>query len=446
MRGIARAPLRRLTAARPPSAPRPLRCAASAAPVSSSGKRWVMSSIGCTAPRASSASAARMSAGPADQLAVTSSSRMNTRVAVDAPAGCRAAAARRRRARRPARAPRRRRRSRPSAACRRSPRRRARCRGRSRPSARRARAGPGCGSRTHTASTPVACAAAMCSSPLQPAPTTSTRVAGRHARAALGAQGAGERLGEGGEHRVHAVEREQLADELGLDAHVLGEAAGVEPGGAEALAQRLVPAAAAAALAARRVVVDRDPVADRDAVDARADLDHLAGRLVAEHRGELAADVERLHVGAAGRAGEHAADDLAGAGDGVGRLLDDRLVLGQRAGDPHATSATVSAFTGRATPLLGHQRPHQLGGRDVERRVAARRPLDRQQRAAGAAHLVGRRAPRSRSRRRRPARGRPRTTARRPRTGSPPRPPPARGRRCRPCWRRRRWPPRGRSR
>ena len=45
-------------------------------------------------------------------------------------------------------------------------------------------------------------------------------------------------------------------------------------------------AAAAAALAARRVVVDGHAVADLDAVDAHADLDHLARRLVAEHRGE----------------------------------------------------------------------------------------------------------------------------------------------------------------
>jgi ABC-2 type transport system ATP-binding protein len=100
-----------------------------------------------------------------------------------------------------------------------------------------------------------------------------------------------------------------------------------------------VAAAAAAALAARRVVVDRHEVADRDALDARADLDHLAGRLVAEHGGQLAADVERLHVGAAGRAGQHAAHDLAGAGDRVRRRFQHRFVLGERAGDPHLCRA-----------------------------------------------------------------------------------------------------------
>ena len=62
---------------------------------------------------------------------------------------------------------------------------------------------------------------------------------------------------------------EQLADEVGRHAHVLGEAAGVQRRGAEPLAQRLVAAPAAPALAARRVVVDDDAVARRDAVDAR---------------------------------------------------------------------------------------------------------------------------------------------------------------------------------
>ena len=72
----------------------------------------------------------------------------------------------------------------------------------------------------------------------------------------------------------------------------------------------------------------------RDAVDARADLDHLARRLVAEHRGELAADVEVLDVGAAGRAGEHAADDLARPAHGIRRLFDDRLASARRCERP----------------------------------------------------------------------------------------------------------------
>ena len=95
--------------------------------------------------------------------------------------------------------------------------------------------------------------------------------------------------------------------------------------------------------------------------------------------------------------------------------------------------------------LLGHQRPHELGGRDVERRVAARRARDGEQRPAGRCGPPRRRAPRSRSRRRSRAGGRPRTTARRRRTGCGTRGRRARGRRSRPCSPRRRWRPRGRS-
>ena len=68
-------------------------------------------------------------------------------------------------------------------------------------------------------------------------------------------------------------EVEQHLDEVRLDPHVLGEATGVEPGGAEALAQRLVAVQAAATLAARRVVVDRHAVADRHAGHLTPDLD-----------------------------------------------------------------------------------------------------------------------------------------------------------------------------
>ena len=341
-----------LTAARPPSAPRRSRCAASAAPVSSSGKRAVMSSSGVDRAALRAARAPRACRpGPADQLAVTSSSRMNTVL----PSIAERAAGRRRRVDAQRAAGRERlggaRRSRPGAAvqtiatstgslpCAVAPQR----------SARASRSGRG--SRTHTASTPRACAAAMCSSPLQPGADHEQASPGRDARAALGAQRAGERLGEGREHRVEPVERQQLADELGLDPHVLGEAAGVEAGRAEALAQRLVAAAAAAALAARRVVVDRHAVADRDAVDARADLDHLAGRLVAEHRGQLAARRRSLHVGAAGRAREHAADDLAGPGRrGPGAP--------RRACRPGATvRATLTPPSRRSRPSPAARRP-----------------------------------------------------------------------------------------
>src|SRR5262249_52861514 len=95
-----------------------------------------------------------------------------------------------------------------------------------------------------------------------------------------GAQDAGERLDGPRAPGVDAVEDDQLVDEVGGDAHALGEAAGVEGRRAKALAQRLVAAPAAPALAARRVVVHDDAIADRDARDLVADGDDLAGQLV----------------------------------------------------------------------------------------------------------------------------------------------------------------------
>ena len=44
--------------------------------------------------------------------------------------------------------------------------------------------------------------------------------------------------------------------------------------------------------------------------------------------------------------------------------------------------------TGRAAPRSVEERPHQLGGRDVERRVAAARALHRQQRPRRPPDLV----------------------------------------------------------
>ena len=90
-------------------------------------------------------------------------------------------------------------------------------------------------------------------------------VARAQAAALEGAQHAGQRLDEGRALGVEAVEDEQLVDEVGRHADLLGEAARVQARGPEALAQRLVAAAAAPALAARRVVVHDDAIADRDA-------------------------------------------------------------------------------------------------------------------------------------------------------------------------------------
>ena len=95
----------------------------------------------------------------------------------------------------------------------------------------------------------------------RPAADDEQAVARAQAAAVEGAQHAGQRLDERRALGVEAVEDEQLADEVGRDAHLLGEAAGVQARGPEALAQRLVAAAAAPALAARRVVVHDDAVA-----------------------------------------------------------------------------------------------------------------------------------------------------------------------------------------
>ena len=123
-----------------------------------------------------------------------------------------------------------------------------------------------------------------------PAADDEQAVAGAQAAAIEGAQHAGQRLDEGRALGVEAVEDEQLADEVGRHAHALGEAAGVKGRGLEALAQRLVPAPAAPALAARRVVVHDDAIAHRDGVDLGADRGDLGRQLVAEHRRHLARD------------------------------------------------------------------------------------------------------------------------------------------------------------
>ena len=110
-------------------------------------------------------------------------------------------------------------------------------------------------------------------------------------------------------------------------------------------------AAAAPALAARRVVVHDDAIADGDALDLGADRGDLAGQLVAEDRRHLARDPRVEDVRAAHAARQHAADDVAAARLGVRRLLDADLARRQRAGDPHASSAAMDAASGgRATP------------------------------------------------------------------------------------------------
>ena len=105
---------------------------------------------------------------------------------------------------------------------------------------------------------------------------------------------------------------EQLADELALDPHALGEAAGVQPGGPELRAQRLVPGGADAAGAARGVVMDRDHVArpPRRSTPSPTSTTSPTGSCPST-AGSLRAHVPAVDVGAAGGGGEHAADHLA---------------------------------------------------------------------------------------------------------------------------------------
>ena len=261
------------------------------------------------------------------------------RVAVDRQRAARAAAARRRTARRRARAPRRRPRSPRRAGCRRSRRRPARCRGRSRPSARRARAAraaaraptrPRRRSRARRR-----CGAGRCSprrprARRRPASTPARRWA-RSAQAS-------------GSVKVASTGSMPSSGSSSPTSSGWMRTYSAKPPGSSRVERKRSHSVSWPRRQRRHSphgawwwIATRSPTAH--AVDARADLDHLAGRLVAEHGGQLAADVERLHVGAAGRAGQHAAHDLAGAGDRVGRLLEDRLVLGERASDPHLCRA-----------------------------------------------------------------------------------------------------------
>ena len=339
----------------------PPRCAASAAPVPSSANRRRDQLVDADRPARSSASAARMSRGPADQLAVTRSSRSEHRPAVDRQRRARrrrrvdAAAARRA----PARPPRRR--SPPGS-------RRAHDRDvdrlvavRGRAPRLRARQPPGSGSRTQTASTPRACAAAMCSSPLQPAPTTSSASPGRSPARPCARSAQRERLGA----RSRPPGRARRAGAARRPARAATRTYSAKPPGSSAVERNRSHSVSWPCRQRRHSphgawwwIATRSPTAH--AAHPGADRDDLAGRLVAEHRGQLARDVPVLDVGAAGRAREHAADDVARAAGRVGVLLDPRVAGRDGARDPHATAATRVRRHRPRDALLGHERPHQL--------------------------------------------------------------------------------------
>jgi hypothetical protein len=172
-------------------------------------------------------------------------------------------------------------------------------------------------------------------------------VAGLDAEQLLGVDRARERLGRRGLVVAHVVrdpvEAVDLEHLLRHD-HVLGEAAVVlVADGGLVLAHRHPALVALVAVAARHRGDHLRPVADRPAgavrrVDVRADLDHLAGDLVADGaRGSevLVAVVEDLHVGAAGRAVAHPQLDLVGAAGGLRHVLQADVLGGVEAQGLH---------------------------------------------------------------------------------------------------------------
>ena len=139
-----------------------------------------------------------------------------------------------------------------------------------------------------------------------------------------------------GERRVRGRQpvgdAEQVLERDVRDDHALGVGAGVVEAHQLAVQAEVLRAAAAhpaAPAPQRRDAVDG--VADRDAarrdllLGARADLDDLAGDLVAEHPGRLdaaVAVVERAHVGAADAAREHVQEHAVLGADRVRRGAD----------------------------------------------------------------------------------------------------------------------------
>jgi len=90
-----------------------------------------------------------------------------------------------------------------------------------------------------------------------------------------------------------------------------GEAAGIEMRAAERVADGMVTGAAIAALHARHVVRDEDPVADAVIAGAHADRRDLAGDLVPEHERRFFNAVPFHDVGAADAARLDAHQELA---------------------------------------------------------------------------------------------------------------------------------------
>ena len=187
------------------------------------------------------------------------------------------------------------------------------------------------------------------------------RVARREPEPVLAAQRARERLRAGGGDGVEPVEREQLADQRGLHPDELREPAGVQPRRAELRAQRLVAGAAGAAVAARRMVVDRDAVAGATLVtpaptsttSPTGSWPSTAGSL----RRTYQPWTSEPHVAEASTRQTTSPGPQAGV-----RAVLDRRVESEGTRDSHATAATVAAVDRLGGAALGHERPDEPAG------------------------------------------------------------------------------------
>jgi hypothetical protein len=165
---------------------------------------------------------------------------------------------------------------------------------------------------------------------------------------------------------IEAADGQQLGHQVGGHPDLLGEAAGIERGAAEAVAQRLVPALAAPARPAGRVVVDHDGLARRGR--ARRARRARRPRRSPRPRGRgprapCAPPTPRTRP-TADPAGHHAADDLArpGRGSGTSSIRTSRGRDG--AGDPHGASRspTVPSVHGLGDPAVRDERAMRPAG------------------------------------------------------------------------------------
>ena len=165
------------------------------------------------------------------------------------------------------------------------------------------------------------------------------------------AQHAGQRLDERRPLGVERPDIQQFSDEFRGNTHELGKPAGVERRCEELLAERLVPPAAAPALATWGVVVHDHAGAKRRRLRMLAHGDDLAAQLMTKDSWQFARDPVVTDVGAADSARDHLHDDLARASSGCRGVVEDDLAQTGGERDLHCSiHAIVSLFGGCATP------------------------------------------------------------------------------------------------